>query len=52
MLFVTNHSKKDGRESQVGEKFVFEHKDKEVGQQIYFVMIEKETKQKLALVTY
>ena len=36
MLFVTNHSKKDGRESQVGEKFVFEHGDEEVGQHIYF----------------
>jgi hypothetical protein len=36
MLFVTNHAKKNGRASQIGEPFVFEQGDNEVGQHIYF----------------
>ena len=36
MLFVTNHAKKKGRASRIGEKFTFDESDNEVGQHIYF----------------
>ncbi|MCH2228319.1 MAG: alpha/beta hydrolase [Candidatus Caenarcaniphilales bacterium] len=36
MLFVTSQAKKNGRKSKIGEEFIFDEEDNEVGKEVYF----------------